>query len=70
MRLQKYQQKETTNKNSIKTCDKTLLKQSSHNFALKKCSNEAFSNAIDILCPLSLMKIDNKKKKRERGKIN
>ena len=52
--------KGTTNKNSIKTYEKTLSKPESHILLLKLCSIEPPSNANNVVCDLTLMRLGHK----------
>ena len=53
-------QKETTKRNSIKTCKRTLSKPRSHICSLRKCSNELSSQGKNVVLAFSLRRIGNK----------
>ena len=72
LQLQK-EQTETTNKNSIGTCEKTILKPQSHILPLKKCSVSSVAptlNASDVVCDLSLMRLGKQLTKSEKVVIS
>ena len=56
----KKNNKKTTNKNSIETCQKTLSKPSSHFSALKIYSIGPFSNTDNIVCGHLIVRLSNK----------
>ena len=58
--LQKEQQIETTSKNSIITCKKTLSKPLSKILPLKICLIEPCANAKNAVCDLSIIGTGNK----------
>ena len=61
IRLQKEQQIERTNKNSIKTCEKTLPETKSQISPLKNCSiKHSKANNVDVVYDLSFVRIGNK----------
>ena len=66
MRIEKDQKTETT-KNLINTCEKTLSKPQSQNLPLKMCLIELSSNGTNVVWYLSLLRIGNDQKKREKG---